>query len=53
MLSKQDEKSLDRCVPCSKCNMQPVWGAAFLVCPKCGKESDMNYDERHGSAVRS
>jgi hypothetical protein len=51
MLTKSDIKSLERCVPCIDCKVKPVWGSAFLVCPKCGKESPTNYTK--GNAVRN
>jgi len=54
MLTKSDIQALSRCIPCSECGVKPVWGAAFLVCPKCGKESLANHHSiQKGYAVRS
>jgi hypothetical protein len=54
MLTKSDIQALNRCIPCSECGIKPVWGAAFLVCPKCGKESLANHHSiQKGYAVRS
>lgn len=47
----KDAQSLKRCLPCKKCGIKPVWGAGFLVCEKCGEESEMN--DKGGKAVRS
>lgn len=49
--TKNDNLSLKRCVPCSNCNIKPVWGSGFLVCQVCGKESE--YEKYSGCAVRS
>jgi len=47
---KSEKASIKRCVPCSECNVKPEWGAAFLFCPKCEKESV--YNDPDGRAVR-
>ncbi|MFA5186598.1 MAG: hypothetical protein WC551_09000 [Patescibacteria group bacterium] len=48
---KQDLAMIRRCLPCQTCEVKPVWGAAFLVCPVCGWESEYNFTP--GAAVRS
>lgn len=44
-----EEKSLKRCVPC-KCGGRAEWGAGFLICNKCGWETDNN--RPNGNSVR-
>ena len=46
----KDEVELRKCIPCKVCNVRPVWGSGFLVCPVCGKET--GYNSPNGKAVR-
>jgi hypothetical protein len=50
-IRRLDLASIRRCLPCRTCGVKPVWGAAFLVCPSCKQESDLN--QPSGYAVRS
>jgi hypothetical protein len=49
-IEKRDRQALARCVVCRVCGIKPVWGAAFLLCLRCGQESDYNWP--NGTAVR-
>ena len=39
--------------PCKRCGRYPVWGSAFLLCPKRDVACfETGYDDPKGSAVR-
>ena len=44
-----EEYTLNKCHLC--CGVRPQWGAFFIVCPKCRRQSD--YDQPSGNAVRT
>jgi hypothetical protein len=54
-LKDSERRSLKRCKPCpcggASRGRGLMWGAAFILCPDCGRESD--YDDPLGNAVRT